>query len=86
MEGFPEEVMHKLSLEEGVGVCYPGWAKPSRKEKHHVQGMSVSDHQPWGLPSLRCSNQERDREGRSQVRRTGGRKESFSMSHWVMLS
>lgn len=78
--------MHKLSLEEGVGVCYSGWAQPSGKQKHHVQGMSVSDRQPWGLPSPPCSNQERDRAGRSQARRTGGRKESFSVSHWVMLS
>lgn len=41
--------MHKLSLEEGVGVCYSGWVQPSGKEKHHIQGMSVSDRQPWGL-------------------------------------
>ena len=78
--------MHKPSLEGRVGVCYSGWAQPSGKDKHYVQGMSVSDCQLWGLPSPGCSNQERDRAGRSQARRIRGRKESLSMSHWVMLS
>ena len=80
MKGISEEVMHKLGLEGGVGVCWffrVGTAFQEGGASCSGDVCQIISPGGGGVPSPQCCRQERDRAGRKQARRGRGRKSLF---------